>query len=125
MDQFLALEQRLAQLEARVIDLETCNRGNVTAVMRVKAHASAAYSLLAEVTERHGLPAEVIETHFQVRSAYYLDRMLADAEEQDPVLGAVLDDREEAEVPEFDGYPPLFAGDEDDDEASDSGEPEL
>jgi hypothetical protein len=108
MSQISDCEQRIATLEAKVSDLENCNRGNVTALMRVKAHASAVYSLLAEVTERHGFPPEAIGVHFRLRSAYYLDRMLSDAEKANPMLGAVLDDRLVEEVPEFDGYPPLF-----------------
>lgn len=115
-------EKRISDLEAVVAELQRCNTGNVTAVMRIKAQSSAAYSLLVEMAEQHGIPAEVVETHFQVRSEYYLDRMLSDAEKASPVIGAVLDDREVEEVPEFDGYPPLFPREED--LESDSGETE-
>jgi hypothetical protein len=112
MSQLSDVERRLSRLEATINDLENCNRGNVTAFMRLKAQASAVYSLLAEITEKHGFPAEVISAHFRVRSDYYLDRMLSDAENESPVLGAILDDRRVEEVPEFDGFPPLFAGED-------------
>jgi hypothetical protein len=102
-------EQRISRLEATVSNLETCNRGNVTAAMRIKAQASAVYSLLAEVTLKHGIASDVISAHLRARSNYYLDRMLADAEKESPQLGAVLDDRLPDEVPAFEGYPPLFA----------------
>lgn len=102
------LEQRISRLEATVSNLETCNRGNVTAVMRIKAQASAVSSLLAELTQEHGFAPEVISAHLRTRSNYYLDRMLADAEKENPQLGAVLDDRLPDEVPAVDGYPPLF-----------------
>ncbi|MHA3775437.1 hypothetical protein ACXR0O_28285 [Verrucomicrobiota bacterium sgz303538] len=102
-------EQRVSHLETVVEELQRGSTGNLTAFMRMKAECSAVYSLLIEVTEQHGFPADVIEAHFRVRSNYYLDRMLADAENASPIIGAALDDREVAEVPEFDGYPPLFA----------------
>jgi hypothetical protein len=102
------LDQRISSLEATVSNLETCNRGNVTAVMRIKAQASAIYSLLAEIAQEHGFAPEVISAHLRTRSNYYLDRMLADAEKENPHLGAVLDDRLPDEVPAVDGYPPLF-----------------
>ena len=121
MSQILEFEQRVSRLEATVADLENCNRGNVTAVLRMKAQASAVYSLLAEMTERHGFPAEVISAHFRVRSDYYLDRMLSDAEKESPALGAILDDRQVEEVPEFDGFPPLFGGDNPDSDSSEIG----
>jgi hypothetical protein len=108
------IEQRISSLEARVSDLETCNRGNVTAVLRIKAEASAVSSLLAEVTREHGFAPEVISTHLRTRSNYFLDRMLADAEKENPQLGAVLDDRIPDEVPALDGFPPLFTGDDHD-----------
>lgn len=108
------LEQRISRLEATVRDLENCNRGNVTAIMRMQARASAAASLLAEVTEEHGFSAEVIGAHLRARSAYYLDRMLADAEKEHPQLGAALDDRHLDEVPESEGYPRLFASEDPD-----------
>lgn len=100
--------KRVSYLEAAVEELQRCNAGNVTAIMRMKAQSSAVYSLLAEVTEQHGLPVDVLETHFRVRSEFYLDRLLSDAEKASPTIGALLDDREVQEVPEFDGYPPLF-----------------
>ena len=100
--------KRVSDLEAVVAELQRCNTGNVTAILRMKAQASAVYSLLAEVTEQHGMTVDVLETHFRVRSEFYLDRMLADAEKASPMMGALLDDREVQEVPEFDGYPPLF-----------------
>ena len=114
------IEQRISGLEARVSDLETCNRGNVTAVMRIKAEASALSSLLAEVTQEHGLPPGLIITHLRTRSNYFLDRMLAAAEKENPQLGAVLDDRVPDEVPALDGYPPLFTREDQD---GGSGEP--
>ncbi len=122
MDRISALEQRISQLEASVSNLEDCNRGNVTAFMRMKAQNSAAHSLLFEVTEMHGLPTDVISEHFRVRTAYYLDRLLCDAEKASPQLGAVLDDREEEEVPEFNGYPPLFTGNDPDEGLRGAGE---
>ncbi len=121
MSQLSDFEQRVSLLEAAVKDLENCNRGNVTAVMRMKAQASAVYSLLVEISERHGFPAEVISAHYRVRSDYYLDRMLSDAEKESPALGAILDDRLAEEVPEFDGYPPLFAGEDLDNDPSETG----
>lgn len=102
------LEKRLSCLETVVEELQRGSTGNVTAFMRMKAQSSAVYSLLIEVTEQHGFPADVLEAHFRLRSNYYLDRMLADAEKASPIIGATLDDREVAEVPEFDGFPPLF-----------------
>jgi hypothetical protein len=108
------LEQRISRLEATVSDLENCNRGNVTAVMRIKAHASASASLLAEVTQQHGFSPEVITTHLRARFDYYLHHMLLDAEKQHPQLAAALDDRRPDEVPASEGYPPLFAGEDSD-----------
>lgn len=107
------LEKRLSCLETVVEELQRGSVGNVTAFMRMKAECSAVYSLLIEVTEQHGLPADVLETHFRLRSNYYLDRMLADAENASPAIGATLDDRDVAEVPEFDGFPPLFPREKD------------
>lgn len=120
MSPLLHLENRVSSLEAVVENLQKCNAGNVTAFMRLKAQASAVYSLLVEVTEQHGFSIDVLEAHLKLRSDYYLDRLLSDAEKASPAIGAALDDRDAREVPEFDGYPPLFPRETDLD--SDPGE---
>jgi hypothetical protein len=108
MSDLFDVEKRVSDLAAVVEGLQRASTGNVTAFMRMKAQVSAVYSLLFEVTEQHGFPPDVLETHFQLRTNYYLDRMLADAEDASPSIGATLDDREVTEVPVFDGFPPLF-----------------
>ena len=108
MSRISLVEGQLAAHQKILDSIARSDTGYVSAFTRLKAEIMALSSIVAELAQQSGIPLAEYQQHTQLRTAHFLDRFLADAERQNPALGAALDDRQQADVPTDRGFPPLF-----------------
>lgn len=104
-----ALEERIAQLEQL---LESNAKPELLMRHDEMARFLALFSIVQELADTAGISEAEFQLQFDARREFFKDRILARTSDLDPGTAAALDDRDIADVP-TEGFPPLFA-DEDD-----------
>jgi hypothetical protein len=137
------MEQRITQLEEKLLEsmnrevallasmkglaegVQNLHKLHMEMLQRSLRHQSmmkSMTSILAELCALEGMEAESFLDHLNARASYFHDETLTNIETDSPGMAAGFDDRTEAEIPDFDMFPPLFLPAEDEEEEDGEGD---
>lgn len=124
MNREVALLSTMKGLAEGVQNLHKLHMEMLQRSLRHQSMMKSMTSILAELCALEGMEADSFLDHLNTRASYFHDETLTKIETDSPGMAAGFDDRTEAEIPDFEMFPPLFIPEDDGDEEDDEEDEE-